>query len=456
MTELIVYNNNIALVKEKKKVNLAKGRNTVKYSGVPASLNPDSIFLSGNDDLVLRQYSYKHEALTPANLIKNSLGRSVRLINKDCDVSTDGIKATVAGNESGVVFSVDGKMLVGFDGQVVFDVIPETMSVKPEIVLDVDAENDNDGAEINLSYLAGGLSWKTHYTAKLDVSEKFDLLAFVSVTNNSGASFNNADISLVAGDVNAKTSPVCREEASMAMGMQKQRYSAEKSLFSEAANSGVAGDVYHRYFLNEKIDLADKETKRVLLFDRKNIPYEKEYVVELTYNDMRSAVYKNINPTFNAVFCWKKDDDFVLPKGVVRGYAVDGDNVVFVGQDNIGNTAPGERTVLNFGKVFDVAVDMKYVVTVSPVKDNPPPPETEKNPLPRETHFDVVIEAVVRNAKKKDTVVVFRKLFHPLVNITTENYESVTGADGKREWRIPVTAGGESKLVVRYSWNGLK
>ena len=456
MTELIVYNNNVALIKEKKQVNLTKGRNQVRYSGVPVSLNPDSVFLSGNNEVILRQYSFKYEPLTPVNLIVNSLGRSVKLINKDDDVSAEGIKAIVAGTDThGPVFSVAGKMLVGFNGQVIFDAIPETMSIKPEIVLDVDSEKDNDNAEINLNYLAGGLSWKTHYTAKLDVVEKFDLTAFVSITNKSGASFNNADVSLVAGDVN--TSSVYREACRADSNVIEEATVKMKrsSSFSVAENTGIAGDIYHQYVLDEKVDLADKETKRVLLFDRKNIPYEKEYVVELTQSDTRSAVYKNINPVFNAVFYWKKDDAFVLPKGLVRGYAVDGDDVVYVGECNIKNTAPGERTVLNFGKVFDVTVDVKYVATVSPIKDNPPP-EAGKISLPSEMHFDLVIEAVIKNAKKKDTVVIFRKLLHPAISIETENWASTTDVDGKREWKIPVPAGGESKLFVRYSWNGLK
>jgi len=439
MTELTVYNNNLALISEKKKVNLVKGRNQVKYSGVPSSLNPDTVFLTGDADLLLRQYSFKHEELTPGNLLKNSLGCSVRLISKDGDMSTGGIKAIVAGNKEGAVFSIDGKMLVGFDGQAVFDAVPDTMSIKPEIALDIDAENDNDNAEINLHYLAGGLSWKTHYTAKLDVSEKFDLTAFVSITNNSGASFNGADVSLVAGDVN--TAQPYRENR--AFGMEKS--AVMKSSVSQAASSGVADDVYHRYSLAEKVDLADKETKRFLLFDEKNIPYEKEYVVELMQSDRLSAVYKNINPAFNAVFYWK-NDDFVLPKGVVRGYAVAGDNVVFVGESNIKNTASGEKTILNFGKVFDVSVDVKYLITA------PAPKLFKKSDA---SSYAVNMEVVIRNAKKEDIVVIFRRRLHPAVKVTSENYKSVVNDGGQKEWRVPVASGCENKLTIGYMWQEL-
>ena len=201
-----IYNDNLALVKDARRVKLARDINQLAWREVSAQMRPETAQLrnvSNPAGFRLQEQNFDFDLLTPEKLLEKYVGREVSVIRTH---PTSGAEtretATVLSTNGGVVLQFADRIETGVPGRLAFSGVPDTLRDKPTLVISL--VNPTPGMQnVELSYLTSGLSWRADYVAELNANDdQLDLNGWVTLTNQSGAAYPNATLQLVAGDVN--------------------------------------------------------------------------------------------------------------------------------------------------------------------------------------------------------------------------------------------------------------
>ena len=338
-----VYNSNLALVKDVRTLDLGTGRQSFSLTDVSAQIDPTSVHLvgKGSGGLAVLEQNYRWDLVSADKVLERYVDKDVSVLGKDGKVT------------SGTLLSFDGASLVinrkpGIAivnrmevKEVQFPDLPGGLITKPTLVWLL----ENQGAarrDAQLSYLTGGLSWHAEYVAVLDESDKnLSWAGWVSLENQSGTSYPNAKLKVVAGDVNrvqdqVQPMPRAKFEA-MALSAGTEQFQ-EQAFFE-----------YHLYTLARPTTLADKETKQLSLFPTADVAAQKFYTFE------RSRDPKKVRVTMEFKNSASAGLGMPLPMGKVRVYKEDKSGAQeFVGEDRIDHTAKDETVRLTIGNAFDV------------------------------------------------------------------------------------------------------
>ena len=201
-----IYNQDLALVKDTRKVNLKKGLNALALRDVSAQIRPETALLrsiNAPGSLTLLEQNFDFDLLTPEKLLEKYVGKTVSIVKTHPTTGAEtSEKATVLSANNGVVLKIGNRIETGVSGRIVYDDVPANLRDRPTLVTQVDNSGATDQT-MELSYLTGGLGWKADYVAELSPKEdSIDLSGWVTLTNTSGATYKNAKLQLVAGDVN--------------------------------------------------------------------------------------------------------------------------------------------------------------------------------------------------------------------------------------------------------------
>ena len=173
---------------------------------------------------------------------------------------------------NGVVLKIGDRIETGIPGRIVYPEVPANLRDRPTLVMSL----NNGGAaqqEVELSYLTGGLGWKADYVAELNAADdKLDLSGWVTLTNTSGATYSNAKLQLVAGDVNR-----VRDEIRLARPMAKMDMAVAAEAPRMAEESLLE---YHLYTLDRPTTIAENQTKQVSLLSAAGVPVRKELLLK--------------------------------------------------------------------------------------------------------------------------------------------------------------------------------
>jgi hypothetical protein len=347
--ELTVYNTDLALVKETRSIELAKGVQEYSFTGVPERLLPATVHFRSLTDpagtQVLEQ-NYRYDLLDRASLLERYRGKEVRaLIDgewKTVRLLAHGTPAS-EGEALGRILDVNGEIYIeGF----ILPALPEGLLLEPTLVWLLDAGKAGKH-QAELSYLTEGVSWRCDYVAVVDQSNRLDLTGWVTLTNNSGMDYKDARLKLVAGDVHRVQPPM--------VAMAKGRM--EMDTFAQGAAPGFAEEEffeYHLYTLGRPTSVLDKEQKQVELLREAGIKATRRYVFESQiYQEDRQARAVAVAMEFMN----KKGEGpgIPLPKGTVRVYQADqGGQLQFAGEDELPHTPEGEQVRLRLGDTFDL------------------------------------------------------------------------------------------------------
>ncbi len=337
-----IYNENLALVKDRRKVTLDRGMNQLAFRGVSARMRPETALLRNTSKpkaLKIIEQNFDFDLLTPQKLLEKYVGKKIRVASMNPATGKETIEdATVLSTNSGTILKIGDRIEISPNGRLIFDDVPKNLRDQPTLSIMLNSTESNE-QDIELSYLTGGLAWKADYVAELNSDDSLlDLMAWVTLTNNSGTGFNEATMQLVAGDVNQVQPPRAKhrnmrmEEAMV--GAQSADAFSEESLFE-----------YHLYTLGRPTTILDKQTKQVSLLTASKVPVEKElvlngqnYYYSSSYGDLGQKMKLGVFVQFKN----KKSEGLglPLPKGIVRVYKRDGGgNAQFVGEDNVDHTA---------------------------------------------------------------------------------------------------------------------
>lgn len=435
-----IYNNNLALVKDQRKVSLKSGLNSLALRDVSAQIRPETALLrslSNRGSFATLEQNFDFDLLTPQKLLEKYVGKNVSIVRINPATGAETTEqATVLSANNGVVMKIGNRIETGIPGRIVYDDVPVNLRDRPTLVTKL---NNKIAAEqtIELSYLTGGLDWKADYVAELNSKEdSIDLSGWVTLTNTSGTSYNNAKLQLVAGDVNR-----VQDNYPRAMSMRKNVGIAAEAKSDMAEESLLE---YHLYTLDRPTTIAENQNKQVALLSASNVPARKELVLRgadyyygASYGDLGQKMKVGVFVEFDNKEAVKLG--IPLPKGTMRVYKKDSQgNAQFVGEDNIDHTPKNEVVRLKLGNAFDVTADKKqtdFKVLPRPAKGN--------------SMFESAYEIVLKNAKKEPVTVTVQEPIPADWKIMKESHPSQKATSNTALWKVEIPAEGKTTLTYR-------
>jgi hypothetical protein len=426
-----IYNGNLGLVKDVREARLPTGLHETEFTDVAAQIDPTTVHLKSLTDpagLRILEQNYEYDLLSSQKLMEKYVGRMVRLYNTDGTYLEAKLLST-----AGPVFEINGQIHLGHNGRLVLPSLPENLVSKPTLVWLL--RNALAGAQrIEASYLTGGITWKADYVMVLDPTDtKADLTGWVTIDNRSGATYGNAALKLVAGDVNrapeGRRNQRALEMAAKAASMQDATRDFTSEGFFE----------YHLYTLDGRTTLKDNQTKQLTLMSASDVPVLKQLIYYGAQDYYRTSYGMPMSNQKVGVYLDIKNAKanrlgVPLPKGKVRVYKADASgSQQFVGEDWIDHTPTDERVKIKMGDAFDVVgerTQKEFRKIASGV-------------------YEVEWEIALRNHKKADQTVT---VIEPVpgdwqVLASTHAWEKPEAHTLK--FQVPVAPEGASKLTYR-------
>lgn len=440
-----IYNENLALIKDVRRIALDRGDNRLALREVSAQMRPETALLrslSHAGALRLIEQNFDFDLLTPAKLLEKYVGREVRIVKTHPQTGAESIEtAIVLAANNGVVLKIGDRIETGLPGRIVYDGVPANLRDRPTLVSELSSTRAGSQT-VELSYLSGGLAWKADYVAELNAKDDaLDLNGWVTLTNRSGTSYPDARLQLVAGDVNrVKNEMVLAAKVGRMRAVPESRAAdmAQETLFE-----------YHLYTLQRPTTIRDKQTKQVALLSGSGVPVTKELVLQGNDYYYRSSVGHLGQKMKVGVFVQFENREasrlgMPMPKGVMRVYKKDSaGNAQFVGEDRIDHTPKNERVRLKLGEAFDVTADKKQTDF-----------KRRNTYSPWSYVHESAYEIVLRNAKREAVTVVVREPVPGDWTMLEQTQRHKKAAAGTAEWNIRVPAEGSSTLryrvLVRY------
>lgn len=478
-----VYNQRFGVVREKVSLDLKPGVNPLKFSDITAHVEPDSVILRDPADKVhlqILEQNYRNDPASQELLLSVYEGQTIDFIGYDDKapnherlirgkiVRSGYVPHVQAWNDYGQgyamtqsgmmsagagqpIIEVDGKLRFGLPGTPLFPSLSDDTILKPmfEWLLETDAGGKLDA---ELSYVTGGMSWRADYNVvSPEKGDVLDLVGWVTIDNQTGKTFADARIKLMAGDVSKLQPQGAMDHVQRALRMEEKGGMAPPV-------SEKAFDEYHLYTLRRSTTLRDRETKQVEFVRATGIQSQRLYVYDGTKFDQRWQGYdvaslriqKEYGTQCNIkVWVMREFDNseknqlgIPLPAGRLRFYRSDADGQLeFTGENEIDHTPKDEKIRIYTGNAFDLVGERR---------------QTDFKVSNHEDWADESFEIKVRNHKKE--AVEFRIVEH-LYRWTgweiKEKSQDYIKTDSRTiEFRVEVPPDGEKVVTytVHYSW----
>jgi hypothetical protein len=428
-----IYAGDLALVQDRRDIDVTGGRQRIEFQDVSAHIRPETVSLAANDITIIEQ-NFDFDLLTPAKLMEKAVGRVVTIVrvNPATGVETRE-QAQVLATNGGVILKIGERIEVlrddGLPVRVIFDKVPDNLRARPTLSVTVNSAHAGKRAA-TLSYLTPGLGWRADYVALYDESaSKLDVQGWVTLTNSSGTTYDNAQTLLVAGSPNL----VDGQPGQVRYNSRTARPTLQQAGTEHGAREQL-GD-YYLYPLPERTTIANLQTKQVSFLDVHGVPAEHGY--EFTNGWLAT------NPTpqsAKAVYSFSTSAHAglgdQLPAGVLRFYMRDkrGD-LQFIGESAIDHTPMGSVLSLATGDAFDVKVRS----TVDK--------RTSLGPFEWQTDMHYKLT----NALPKSIVItLLQSGLWGDARISAESLKSTRRSADTAEWHVTVPANGSADLTATF------
>jgi len=481
-TQLTVYNQNFAAVKEVRTLDLGQGENEARVTDITAHLEPESVVLRelhAPDSIRILEQNYESDPLSEGLLLRKSEGKLLdfeitlpsgekknikgRVLRSGYVPHTAAFQrygpqyayaqSAYANPEGGgqPIVEVDGKIQFGLPGKPIFDALDPKAFLKPTLLWKLWC-GEAGKHEVEFSYLTGGMRWEANYNAVApEKGDTFDIVGWVTLENMSGKDFENASVKLMAGDV-------ARVENER--GVRDALMSAESVAVGGAAPAVTerAFEEYHLYTLERPTSVLDREVKQVEFLRATNVPAQRIYVYDGFkvdpryrgwdyYNIRNQADYGTLsNPKVWVMLGFqnskKSQLGMPLPRGRVKVYRRDVDaRNEFIGEDQIDHTPEDETVRLYTGNAFDLVGERRQT----------------SFKLDSNNHWsDESFEIKVRNHKKEKVQVrVVEHMYRWIQWEISSGSMDHTKTDARTiEFRPTISAGGQATInyTVHYTW----
>ncbi len=387
--EVTVYNNNLGLIKDTRKVTLPVAQGELKFMDVAAFINPVTVHaksLNTPDKFAVLEQNYEYDLIDQNKLLDKYVGKKIKILNwNPYQDKKEIVEAKLISNNNGQVYEIGDEIYLGHPGVEILPQLPENLIAKPTLMW-LFNNTSSQPHQLEVSYLTNNLSWKADYVLVVDQKDaQGDLSGWVTVDNQSGAAYKEAKLKLVAGEVQTMQQKVPDFDDKMptSKGVGALQFS-EQGFFE-----------YHIYDLARRTTIKDKETKQISLLEANGIKLQKELLV-YGVKSYFTAYYRPENPKqpVDVYIKFKNSKEnqlgMPLPGGIIRLYKEDSaKSLQFIGENQIEHTPKDEEVKLKVGEAFDVVAERRQV-DFKQISN---------------TVYESEWEVTLRNHKPEDTVV---------------------------------------------------
>jgi len=437
---LTIYNGGYAVVRETLPIDLKAGVNQVSFAGATAQVEADSVILrdvAGKAEFQILEQSYRNDPVSQAMLLSLFEGQTLEFVRHETnkpDLVVPG-KVVRSGFVPGgrfvePIIEVDGKLQFLLPGQPRFPSLGNDNILKPTLNWKLNSASvGRISAEV--AYLSKGFTWEASYNlVAAEQSDLLDVVGWVTMNNQSGMTFADAKLKLMAGDVH--------RVVNRTRGFGDAMLMAEAARGADKVVTEKSFDEFHLYTLGNPVTLRDKETKQVEFVRATGVKAERVYVYDGAYQGGagKVQVYREFkNTEANKL-------GLALPKGKVRFYSQDGDRQLeFVGENEIDHTPKNELIRVLTGNSFDLVGEHRMANES----------EDGANHVATQT-----FEIKVRNRKKEPVVIRVREHAHRsnTWTLTAQSQPHEKKDAHTFEFRVPLQPDEEKVITytIRYTW----
>ena len=437
---ITVYNSNLGLVRETRRLTLPDGQIALRFADVTAQIRPETVHLASLTapaSLRILEQNYQYDLLNPAKLLDKFVGKEITLVLRHYQNNTESfepVQATLLSNNGGQVWRIKGQIVINPSNiaEMRFPDLPKNLVATPTLVWDL--ENRETGSQtIEASYLTGGMNWRADYVLLVNADDtKGDLQGWVTLTNASGATFEDARLQLVAGDVN---------RVSEERNIQFAGAMARKTMSDEAQFQEQGFFEYHMYTLQRPATIRDNETKQVSLLEASGFDVKKEFVLNgqryyyTGYNNPGAAIKEKVGVYVQFRNSQPNKLGMPLPAGTIRLYKRDDKgNQQFIGEDKIDHTPKDEDVRVKVGDAFDIVAERK---------------QTDYKVIVTGHMYEYAYEIKIRNHKDGPVTVVVNEPIGGDWEIVSSTFKAEKTAAFAARFQVPVAKDGEATLAYR-------
>ncbi len=434
-----VYNSNIGLIREVRALQIPSGEQSLKFMGVAEKINPKTVHiksLTSPQALNVLEQNYEYDLLSPAKLLDKYVGKKLVLVLKQTDNGTEKLTPTDAvllSNNEGAVWQIGNQIVINpvNIAEIRFPQLPESLIAKPTLIWQLSNENPAS-QNVEVSYLTDNLDWQADYVLLINAKDtQADLTGWVTIDNKSGTEYKNAQLQLVAGDVNrVDNQPVdiLSNVAKRSMSDSAQQFQQE-NLFE-----------YHLYTLQRPTTLKNNQTKQISLLEAQGISIHKLFTLSgqsgyyRGYNQPGVPIKEKVAVSIQLVNSQKNNLGQPLPAGIVRLYKSDSKGgQQFIGEDRIDHTPKDETVTVRVGEAFDIVAERK---------------QTDYQALKNST-YEYAYEITLRNRKSEPITVTINEPINGDWDVISSSFKWEKTSAFAAKFTVPVAADGTAILSYR-------
>lgn len=445
-----------AMIRQERALDLTRGVNRLNFRDVAAYIDPTTVAfesLTAPDQTRVIEQSFQFDLVSTEKLMERYIDQIVT-VDQLAGNRVVQITGRLLSTQGGLVLAAENgeiHTLNGYTG-VHFPDLPGGLMTRPTLIWDV-ATDQAGRHDTRVTYQTAGITWWSDYNLTFrpgaDANSGFlDIGAWVSILNRSGASYADARLKLIAGDVNraqpAAPDLLLARQALEADARGDQGF-AEQSFFE-----------FHLYTLGRNTDIADNSTKQIELFPTvRRVPAKKQLVYygllpeylgfggRYTQRELGVPMNTKVDVYLEFENREALGVGIPLPAGRMRVSQLDAadDSLEFIGEDVIDHTPKDETVRVALGSAFDVVGERRQVAFSIDTNAE---------------RMDETIEVKVRNHKTEPVEVLVREtLYRWTTNEIVEATHEYRREDARTVHfpvRIPPDGEAVVRFRVRYTW----
>jgi len=415
-SSLTIYSDGFGLISEERELLLKKGRQEWLFDGVSRHIEPASVLFTC-EGVSLREQNYEYDLVDEGALLTRYLGHEVEVQLEE----GEWVRGTLLSGGLGLILQT-GQGVVSLRPEALMAVrypsLPDGLRLKPALRWELDSRVEGKRLA-QVSYLSRGLGWKAEYVCLLAEDEsRMEMASWVNLSNQTGLSWVDASLQLVAGKVNR-----VQYQQDILVGAKAPRM----AMAADAMEAGFQEESffeYHLYTLPRPVSVADRQDKQVALFESRPVTLVKRYISD---GNRGAEVAVELEFTNSK----DKGPGLALPEGTVRLYKKDSrGRRQLVGEDAIRHTPVDEKVVLDAGKAFDLVAERKVL-------------DEQRSGRSVERQFEVTL----KNRKEKEAVeITVREHLWGDWSVVKSDVKAVKKDANTLEMVVPLKAG-ESRSV---------
>lgn len=431
--QVTVYNEDLAIVKDVREMELPEGEGMVQFREVATRIDPTSVHfesLTDADNTVVLEQNYEYDLVNSSKLLEKFVDREILITQRQGQAF--GGKLLSHSNDQLVIKDDEDRIQIvareeNID-RIELEKLPEGLITRPTLVWKTSAATGGKHL-CKVTYMTGGMSWKANYVMVINPDDtQINWDGWVTLDNQSGATYQDAKLKLVAGEVNRVRADNRGYDMLMESQPRLAKVAAAPPQFEEKSFFE-----YHLYTLGRPTTIKQAQTKQVSLLSAQQVPVDKVFEYDGARNDKSVEVkleFKNSE---------ERNMGMPLPKGVVRAYKADSDgSLEFIGEDQLDHTPRNEEISIKMGNAFDVVGERN---------------REDHRRLSDRTHEDTY-KIVLRNHKKEDIQVKVVEHVHGDWKMMESTHKHIKKDQNTLHFLVNVPAEGETELRyrIRVTW----